>query len=185
MSETEQYISRIDQNAKHVHGWYVRLWYNGQEWATFFADKKHGGKKKALQKARKKKEQLLKKRSRLPDPAIESYDTRFYYPEARNNSTGVCGVYRTIREMRSGEKYPYYQTTVHVQKGTATTRARSIAKHGEIPAFLQICEFRREKLREIYGDRFDRARFDQSVIEHVQKLSANKPDQKMKEPHIC
>lgn len=169
MSGTEKYISRIDSG--HTHGWYVRLWYNGQEWNNFFADKKHGGTKKALQKARKKKELLLKKRSRLPDPVLESYDTRFYYPEARNNSTGVVGVYRTMKKMRSGEKYPYYQTTIHVQKGRPTTRARSVAEHGEVSAFLQICDFRRQKLREIYGDRFDRARFDQSVKKHLLKLT--------------
>lgn len=46
-------ISRIDQEEKKNHGWFVRLMRDGQRYNAFFADKKSGGKAKALALAKK------------------------------------------------------------------------------------------------------------------------------------
>jgi hypothetical protein len=46
-------ISRIDQQEKNNHGWFVRLMRDGQRYSAFFADKKNGGKAKALVLAKK------------------------------------------------------------------------------------------------------------------------------------
>jgi hypothetical protein len=41
-------ISRIDQESKRTHGWYVRVSFQGKEHSKFFSDKKNGGKESAL-----------------------------------------------------------------------------------------------------------------------------------------
>ncbi len=46
-------ISRIDQEDKRTHGWFVRIMRKGQVHNAFFADQTHGGKGKALELARK------------------------------------------------------------------------------------------------------------------------------------
>lgn|GEM_PF-1844508 len=46
-------ISRIDQPEKHTHGWFVRLTRQGRRHTAFFADRKHGGKARALVEAEK------------------------------------------------------------------------------------------------------------------------------------
>jgi len=105
--------------------------------------------------------------------SLDSYTTRFYYPDGigENNSTGVVGVYRTIKTMRSGNEYPYYESTVHVKKGKVKTRAASVRKHGEATAFIKMCEWRRKKLREIYGDRFQEEKFHRSMIRYLQSIN--------------
>ena len=152
-SESLPNITRIDH--AHTHGWQVRVQYDGEVHGRFFADKKHGGKLQALEEARANRnrirEELDEKSSTKPD----EYETRFLYQDPRNNSTWVVGVYRTLKKMRSGNRYPYYETTVHVEKGRAVTRARSVQEHGETDAFLQVCRIRRDHMREIYGSRFD------------------------------
>jgi hypothetical protein len=46
-------VSRIDQEEKNNHGWFVRLMRDGERYSAFFADKKNGGKGKALALAKK------------------------------------------------------------------------------------------------------------------------------------
>ncbi len=46
-------ISRIDQPSRRTFGFFVRLARKGRIYNAFFADKSHGGKKKALIAARK------------------------------------------------------------------------------------------------------------------------------------
>ena len=53
-------ISRIDQPAKHNHGFYVRLKRWGKIHTAFFADKFHGGRAAALRAAQKHYQKLLK-----------------------------------------------------------------------------------------------------------------------------
>ena len=65
-------ISRIEQGPSgkgsnrrgRTAGWYVRVWWRGEEWAKYFGDVTHGGKDAALTKAvawRDAKEQELGK----------------------------------------------------------------------------------------------------------------------------
>lgn len=102
----------------------------------------------------------------------QSYSTRFYYPNGigENKSTGVVGVYRTMKTMRSGNEYPYYETTVHVKKGKAVTRAASVEKWSEVGAFLKMAMFRMEKLQEIYGGRFNKEKFCEQITNHLSKI---------------
>jgi hypothetical protein len=53
-------ISRIDQQEKHNHGFFVRLKRRGKVHSAFFADKSNGGRPAALRAARKHYQKLLK-----------------------------------------------------------------------------------------------------------------------------
>jgi hypothetical protein len=58
-------VSRINQPEKRTYGFFVRLTRNGRIHNAFFADKSHGGKRKALEAARKHYQRLLRKYGRL------------------------------------------------------------------------------------------------------------------------
>lgn len=161
-------VIRIDH--KKTHGWQVRIMADGKEYSKFFSDKKYGGQKQALSKATAHRDNMLEHLEPKMKKKPSSYDTRFLYEDARNKSTGVVGVTRYMDVQKSGNAYPYYQTTIHLEKGKAITRSRSIQKHGEESAFLQICEIRREKMKQIYGDRFDDLKFMLSVARHLVKI---------------
>ena len=53
-------ISRIDQDEKRTHGWFVRIMRKGRVSTAFFADLSNGGKGKALAKARTHYAKLVK-----------------------------------------------------------------------------------------------------------------------------
>ena len=57
-------ISRIDSGS--THGWFVRGYKNGKTFSKLFSDLKSGGKRKALQLARRYRDQLLKKLGKMP-----------------------------------------------------------------------------------------------------------------------
>jgi len=52
-------ISRIDQEEKKNHGWYVRVTLKGVITQKFFADKTHGGKPRALKCAQEHRNSLV------------------------------------------------------------------------------------------------------------------------------
>lgn len=54
-------ISRIDQEEKKNHGWYVRVTFKGVITQKFFADKTCGGKPKALKCAQDHRNSLVEK----------------------------------------------------------------------------------------------------------------------------
>jgi len=57
-------ISRIDQEEKNNHGWFVRLMRDGERYNAFFADKKNGGKGKALALAKKAYAEMVREHER-------------------------------------------------------------------------------------------------------------------------
>ena len=58
-------ISRIDQVEKRTHGYFVRLSRRGKMHSAFFADKTHGGKRRALKAAQKHYRKLVREHGRL------------------------------------------------------------------------------------------------------------------------
>lgn len=165
-------ISRIDQTKKKLHGWYLRVYYKGQEYRKFFADNSWGSKVKALKAAKRHRKRLIKIKNRLPNEK-RTYDKRFYYPEARNRTTGVVGIYRTYKRGRDGSITIYYSSTVSVEKGKPRTRSFNADNMGEKKAFLAACDFRREGLKEIFGDNFNREDFRTPVKQYLRKIDQN------------
>ncbi len=59
-SRKDRGIVRIDQPEKYNHGWWVRRRRLAKMYSKFFADKKHGGKAKALGAARRYNDELTR-----------------------------------------------------------------------------------------------------------------------------
>lgn len=90
------HIVRIDivpteanPNRSETHGWQVRVSIRGERKTKFFADRKYGGRDKALEKAVEHREVLLAQRPK-------SYGPEDRRPQARNTS-GVPGIRLTFK----------------------------------------------------------------------------------------
>ncbi len=112
-------ISRIEQPEKNHFGYYVRLTWRGQQYAKFFSDKKHGGKRKALRAAEAYFDELDAK---MPlDSQIGRMSVR--------NTSGIVGVSRTVSTSR-GHRYAYWQA--RWGSGAERKSAKfSVQKYGE------------------------------------------------------
>jgi len=139
-------ISRIDQPEKNNHGWYVRVHFQGRQVAKFFADQKHGGKKKALAKALEFRDRtekgLGKPRSERP----------VFVPRKKR---GVVGVRETVYRTRSAEgevrTSPVFEVTWSPKPGVVGRTSVSIRKWGRREAYRRAKDIRREKERKFYG----------------------------------
>src|SRR3954447_23854412 len=58
------HISRIDQESKNQHGWYVRMRFRGQAISRFFSDQKHDGKDMALKSAQEWRDRTFRELGR-------------------------------------------------------------------------------------------------------------------------
>ncbi len=62
MSEEDmRNITRIDQEKKNTHGYYVRIQRDNNRISTFFSDKRYGGKQKALEAAKEFRDKEISK----------------------------------------------------------------------------------------------------------------------------
>lgn len=112
-------ISRIEQPEKNHFGYYVRLTWRGRQYAKFFADKKYGGKRMALNAAEEYFDQLD---AQMP---IDSQVGRM----SVRNTSGIVGVSRTMSTSR-GHHYEYWQA--RWGSGDQRKSAKfSIHKYGE------------------------------------------------------
>ncbi|RMH78967.1 MAG: AP2 domain-containing protein [Calditrichaeota bacterium] len=142
-------ITRIDTEANHTHGWYVRVRKHGKVYSKFFSDRKHGGAANALNKARryyKKQMQaiLAETLGEIPD----KLPTRTVVTRNKKNNTGVVGVQRIERKNPGGTVYRAYRVCWTDKDGKSRTRFFSVKKYGDEEAFRLACEFRKQKLFE-------------------------------------
>lgn len=158
MSKNSKGISRIDSGS--THGWFVRGYKNKKTFSKLFSDKKCGGKFKALEKAKKFRNSLRKKLSKIPQ---KPRPRRLVLSDTRNK-TGILGVSRTKRKTSSGKTAEAFSVTWRPEKGIQKCTSFSIKKYGRNRAFNLAVKFRRQKMREIYGqDVF------QKIKKHVYK----------------
>jgi hypothetical protein len=136
-------ITRIDH--RNTHGWNVRIVSDGHTHSKLFSDGVYGGKRKALDAARKHRDRLHRKL--LGRPVPERREIRF--GNARN-TTGVVGVSLSVRQ-RGSAIYEYFVATWCPKKGRQARKAFSVNIYGRREAFRLACELRREKEREILG----------------------------------
>ena len=125
-------ISRVDQPERNNYGYYVRVTRNGKQYAKFFSDSREGGKRKALQSARKHEAVLL---AELPEVNRRGKIT------ARNNS-GRVGVSRSS-SVRRGHEYEYWQASWSDGSEKKSVKF-SINKYGEDKARRMAIKARRE-----------------------------------------
>ncbi len=119
-------ISRIDQVDNHTHGFFVRLVRNGTTHNAFFADRRMGGKAKALKAAKEHYQKLLAKHGEM---------TRREWAETvrRKGKSGIIGVRRGSRTVR-GEKYWFWVATWSPKPYVVQKQMFSVKKFGEAKA---------------------------------------------------
>ena len=115
-------ISRIDQPEKRTHGFFVRLQRKGKIFNAFFADKSHGGKRRALMAARAYYQVLLRKHRPLTRRARAKI-------RRRRSSSGIIGVQRVLIG-GAGGKRPYWQAIWSPRPYVIKRRLFSVRKYG-------------------------------------------------------
>jgi hypothetical protein len=133
-----RHISRIDQDKKHQHGWWVRIHRNGKMIHKFFSDAACRGKRGALLEAKKYRDVLL---LLYPKPL---HGNLFDRPNARNTS-GVTGVNKTQQRKR-GRLYDVWQAGWTLPDGRQINRkfAFSPDRRSEAEAKKLAIKARRE-----------------------------------------
>jgi hypothetical protein len=138
-------ISRIDQEARNHHGWYVRVSFGGQKHSKFFSDGKNGGKAAALEAA-------IAHRDKIERQFGKPRTDRLVAPKTGRNTSGVVGVRRRQRSLvTEGEVREYFEVSWNPWPGKVCRKMFSITELGERQAFLAACSFRRQKEREMFG----------------------------------
>ncbi|AGF80089.1 AP2 domain-containing protein (plasmid) [Desulfocapsa sulfexigens DSM 10523] len=125
-------IARIDQDAKHTHGWYVRIRFQGKTKTKFFSDKKCGGSEIALD--------LAISWRNTTEKSLGKIRTDKRLVTTTNTGTGVVGV-------RLNEKTNKYDVSWLTPEGKQGKTSVSIRKHGKEAAFIRACTIRHEKER--------------------------------------
>jgi hypothetical protein len=134
-------ISRIDQDEKHNHGWFVRVTRKGKTYSSFFTDKKHGGKTKALKAAR---EGLKKLRAKYPPMSRKE----FAKVQRRKTKSGIVGVTRLTKNVK-GKNYHFWQATWSPTPGVIEKKVFSISKYGAEKAKKMAIAARKKGVREM------------------------------------
>ncbi|MEM1157653.1 MAG: AP2 domain-containing protein [Verrucomicrobiota bacterium] len=132
-------ISRIDQEEKHNHGWFVRVTRKGKTYSAFFTDKKHGGKGKALAAA---KVGLEKLRAKYPPMSRKE----FARVQRRKTKSGIVGVTRLTKKVK-GKNYDFWQATWSPRTGVIEKKVYSITKYGEDKAKRLAVKARKEGIK--------------------------------------
>lgn len=123
-------ISRIDQESKRTHGWYVRVRYFGTTHSKFFSDGKCGGKYSSLLAAIAWRDEV--------EARIGKQRTDRHIVTVSNTQTGVVGV-------RLNDILNRYEVSWVKPDGKQGKTSVSIRKHGRKTAFDKACHIRKQK----------------------------------------
>ena len=140
-------ISRIDQEEKNTHGWFVRISFNGIKRSKFFSDHVCGNKAIALEKAVKFRDKVEKE---LGKPRTD----RTVVSRSPRNRSGIIGIQRKVKIAKNAngeavEKH-YFEVNWSPWPGKLCRTWVSIEKFGEKGALLKACAIRREKERDVW-----------------------------------
>jgi hypothetical protein len=128
--EKHKDITRIDQEEKRTHGWYVRVRYQGKTHSKFFSDGKCGGRYSSLLSALTWRDTTEKR--------LGKQRTDKHIVTVSNTETGVVGV-------RINHKLNRYEVSWVNEFGKQGKTSVSIARHGQEKAFHKACEIRAQK----------------------------------------
>jgi len=132
-----QNISRFDH--KRYHAWVVRIQRPGRLVVRYVADRKHGGRIKALAAAIAFRDSTLEK---LP-PLV------FVMRRYIHNKTGIIGVIVQVNRIRQGV-YRSYVASWPDPSGRRRTRTFGFTKYGKDRAFELAVKARRQGLAHLY-----------------------------------
>ncbi len=147
-SQSYKSVSRIDQEIKGTHGWYVRVGFRGEWRVKFFSDLQFDGREGALAAALEYRDEMERE---LGKPRTDRV-----VPATRpRNNTGVLGVSRVEKPFRDRngrlQTRPVFEVTWTPEPNVIQRTSVSINKYGEKEALRRALQLRREKEREIYG----------------------------------
>lgn len=157
-------ISRIDAPDRNEHCWLVRATKDAVTYSKSFADKKCGGKEKALKIAVEYRDKLYKSLGIDPTKPRKRGFREFPYPfftKKANNKTGVVGVYRATKTVEKqtpeGKKNvvvrDHYVASINVEKYKQEQKFFSIAEHGEEKARKLAIAWRKKMEKEVAARR--------------------------------
>jgi hypothetical protein len=135
-------ICRIDQPARHNHGFFVRMQRRGKIHPAFFSDKKHGGREKALAAAQKYCRKLAAK---LGLPVQKS---RRFWAELprRKGRSGIIGVQKGV-DRRSKKPRVYWKAVWSPEPYQVARKEFSVKRYGASKAKLLAIRARRAGVR--------------------------------------
>lgn len=147
-SKTMYGISRIDDDVYRTHAWRVSLCRRGKRHVKNFADKKCGGKGRALSQAKEYRDTLLRK---YPPLSRKEFCTIL----RSNNKSGVTGVYKyaksfTLQNGNVKENW-YWEAHWPTEKGGAAHQAFSVNEYGEEKARQLAIQARKQALKQLDG----------------------------------
>ena len=137
-------ISRID--SRQTHGWFVRVYRDGKTHSKMFSDGVHGDREKALEIARKYKDEYEEKH---PPSLINQ---RLRLKPLKNNKTGIPGISETFGRAQGnrGKKMPCFCVSWVPTPYKPRSKKFFFSKYGNREsAFEASVEFRKEKEQEI------------------------------------
>lgn len=138
-------ISRIDH--RHTHGWFVRVYLKDRKiLSKLFSDRKYGGQKEALARAKKWRD------INYPPPELQPRPHRYLKKPPVHNSTGRVGVSKTFTRGRGGKgsKIWCYNVSWVPEPNHPKSKSFYINKYpSEEEAFQAACDFRAQKEREL------------------------------------
>lgn len=153
-------ISRIDSPDRNEHCWLVRATKDSVTYSKSFADKKYGGKEKAMKIAVEYRDKLYKSLNIDPTKSRKRGFRVFPYPfftKKNNNKTGVVGVYRATKavekETPEGKKNvvvrDHFVASINIEKYKQVQKFFSVAEHGEEKARKLAIAWRKKMEKEV------------------------------------
>ena len=135
-------ICRIDQPAKHNHGFFVRLQRKGKIHSAFFTDCSHGGRKQALAAAQQHRRKLLAKLG----PPKQMLRRWWAEIRRRKSSSGIVGVQKLV-DRRSTRPRTYWKATWSPKPYVVRRKWFSVRKFGARKARRLAIRARRAGVR--------------------------------------
>jgi hypothetical protein len=137
-------IARIDQPHKHNHGFFVRVQRARKIHSAFFADKKHGGRRKALAAAQAHGRKLRRKLG--PSSPRNLNRRRWAQIRRRKGSSAIVGVQKCLM-WRGDLPREYWLATWSPRPYVVARKMFSVRKHGYSKAKQLAIQARRAGLQ--------------------------------------
>lgn len=141
-------ISRIDDDVYRTHAWRVSLRRRGKGHVKNFPDKKYGGKRKALQLAKKYRDEIIAKYPPLTRKEFSSIIRA-------NNNSGTTGVYRYAKRynLANGQEIETWYWEAHwpTERGKYKSVRFAVSEFGEDIARAKALRARKRGMQAVEG----------------------------------